>query len=135
QAAWRRINQRLPIAEWAERTVDHGVRSSSKRALRWAARSFWNHGQPLLESLVRVPLVISGPGVVPGARRTPVSHVDLAPTLVDLAGAAHPAAGGRGRVLAGALRAATEPPSHPVAMEIAVAPSIPAIRQQAIRLG
>jgi choline-sulfatase len=135
QAAWRRINQRLPIAEWSQRAVDHGVRSSSKRALRWAPRYFWNHGQTLLESLVRVPLVVSGPGVVPGARRTPVSHVDLAPTLVDLAGAAHPEAGWQGTSLAAALRDGTEPPSHPVAMEIAVAPSIPAIRQQAIRLG
>jgi arylsulfatase A-like enzyme len=135
QAAWRRINQHLPIAKWAEAAVDHGVRSSSKRALRWAPRYFWNHGQTLLESLVRVPLVVSGPGIVPGARSTPVSHVDIAPTLVDLAGAAHPDAGWQGTSLAAALREGTEPPPHPVAMEIAVAPSIPAIRQQAIRRG
>jgi choline-sulfatase len=111
------------------------VRSSSKRALRWAPRYFWNHGQTLLESLVRVPLVVSGPGIVPGSRDTPVSHVDLAPTLVDLAGAGHPGAGWQGTSLAAALRERTEPPPHPVAMEIAVAPSIPAIRQQAIRQG
>ena len=135
QAAWRRINQHLPIARWSQATVDHGVRSRSKRALRWAPRYFWNHGQTLLESLVRVPLVVSGPGVVPGSRRTPVSHVDLAPTLVDLTGAAHPDGGWQGVSLAAALRGGTEPPSHPVAMEIAVAPSIPAIRQQAIRQG
>ena len=67
QAAWRRINRRLPIARWAQATVDHGVRSHSKRALRWAPRYFWNHGQTLLEELVRVPLVVAGPGIV--ARR------------------------------------------------------------------
>lgn len=135
QAVWRRINRRLPIARWAEATVDHGVRSHSKRALRWAPRYFWNHGQTLEESLVRVPLVVSGPGITPGSRRTPVSHVDLAPTLVDLAGAPHPVAGWQGVSLAASLREGSEPPAHPVAMEIAVAPSIPAIRQQAVRDG
>jgi arylsulfatase A-like enzyme len=135
QEAWRRINRRLPIAEWSQKTVDHGVHSHSKRALRWAPRYFWNHGQTLLESLVRVPLVVSGPGIAGGARRTPVSHVDLAPNLVDLAGAPHPQAGWQGHSLAGSLRDGSEPESWPVAMEIAVAPSIPAVRQQAIRDG
>jgi arylsulfatase A-like enzyme len=135
QAAWRRINQRLPIARWSQAAVEHGVRSHSKRALRWAPRYFWNHGQTLLEPLVRVPLVVAGPGIARGARRTPVSHTDLAPTLVDLAAAHHPAAGWQGVSLAEALRGGGEPPAHPVMMEIAVAPSIPAIRQQAVRDG
>jgi arylsulfatase A-like enzyme len=135
QEAWRRVNRHLPIAEWAQRTVDHGVRSSSKRALRWAPRYFWNHGQTLLESLVRVPLVVSGPGIAPGLRRTPVSHIDIAPTFVDLAGAPHPQAGWQGRSLAPSLRDGSEPEARPVAMEIAVAPAIPAIRQQAVRDG
>ena len=84
---------------------------------------------------MRVPLVVAGPGIVPGSRRTPVSHVDLAPTLVDLAGGPHPDAGWQGQSLAASLRKGGEPPARPVAMEIAVAPSIPAIRQQAIRDG
>jgi arylsulfatase A-like enzyme len=135
QEAWRRINRHLPIPEWSQKTVDHGVRSYSKRALRWAPRYFWNHGQTLLESLVRVPLVVSGPGVAAGLRRTPVSHIDLAPTFVDLTGAPHPQAGWQGRSLAASLRDGSEPEARPVVMEIAVAPSIPAIRQQAIRDG
>ncbi|HEY3764323.1 MAG TPA: sulfatase [Gaiellales bacterium] len=135
QEAWRRINRRLPIPRWSQATVDHGVRSESKRALRWAPRYFWNHGQTLLESLVRVPLVVSGPGVAAGSRQTPVSHIDLAPTLADLAGAPEPAAGWQGRSLGDSLRTGAEPPARPVAMEIAVAPSIPAIRQQAVRDG
>ena len=135
QATWRRINRRLPIARWAQATVEHGVRSHSKRALRWAPRYFWNHGQTLEEALVRVPLVVAGPGIVglaanageprrPGA--DPCRPRRCAASPRGLAGA-HP------RRLAAPKGG--EPPAHPVAMEIAVAPSIPAIRQQAIRDG
>ena len=38
------------------------------------------------ESDVRVPLVVTGPGVEPGPRGELVSNLDLAPTLEDLAG-------------------------------------------------
>lgn len=37
---------------------------------------------------VRVPLLITGPGVVPGARREVTSNIDLAPTFEELAGLA-----------------------------------------------
>ena len=64
-----------------------------------------------------------------------MSHVDLAPTLVDLAGGRHPAAGWQGRAWPSRCAAAASRRRHPVMMEIAVAPSIPAIRQQAVRDG
>jgi len=51
----------------------------------------WTHGQSLYEELVRVPLVVRAPDGGPGrGRRTavPASLVDLAPTLLDLAGVA-----------------------------------------------
>ncbi|WP_210649587.1 sulfatase-like hydrolase/transferase [Nocardioides sp. SYSU D00065] len=35
---------------------------------------------------VRVPLLVTGPGVVPGARREVTSNIDLAPTFEELAG-------------------------------------------------
>ncbi|MCW2738721.1 MAG: hypothetical protein JWN97_3365 [Nocardioides sp.] len=38
------------------------------------------------DSDVRVPLLITGPGVVPGARREVTSNIDLAPTFEELAG-------------------------------------------------
>ena len=37
---------------------------------------------------VRVPLLITGPGVVPGARREVTSNIDLAPTFEEIAGLA-----------------------------------------------
>jgi arylsulfatase A-like enzyme len=50
-----------------------------------------DHGQPyhstdLYDSQTRVPLVIAGPGIRPGRVPETVSLVDLAPTLLDLAG-------------------------------------------------
>jgi len=47
-------------------------------------------GSPF-EADVQVPLIVTGPGVVPGARSEMVSNLDLAPTLERLAGLAPPA--------------------------------------------
>ncbi|MGH2808695.1 MAG: sulfatase [Actinomycetota bacterium] len=44
------------------------------------------HGFALYEHLVRVPLILSGPGVPTTRVRDQVRHVDLMPTLLDLAG-------------------------------------------------
>lgn len=38
------------------------------------------------EGSARVPLMISGPGIEPGLHMAPVSNLDIAPTLADLAG-------------------------------------------------
>jgi arylsulfatase A-like enzyme len=41
----------------------------------------------LFEESIRVPLLVRGPGVEPATRRSePVQNIDLAPTIVDLAG-------------------------------------------------
>ncbi|QHE83878.1 arylsulfatase [Hydrogenophaga sp. BPS33] len=50
----------------------------------------------LYEGGISVPAIVWGPGQgVPAQRRTQVAHVmDIAPTLYELAGATHPAAGG-----------------------------------------
>ena len=53
----------------------------------------------LLEDSVRVPMILSGPGLPKGTRvSTPVTHADLAATLLESAGAARPA-GWRGHSL------------------------------------
>jgi Sulfatase len=49
------------------------------------------HSTDLYNSQIRVPLVIAGPGVTPGRRLEPVGLVDLAPTILDLAGFQPPA--------------------------------------------
>jgi arylsulfatase A-like enzyme len=46
-----------------------------------------NHGRYVYNPLVHVPLAIAVPGLLPGAVSSPVSLVDLAPTLAALAGA------------------------------------------------
>jgi arylsulfatase A-like enzyme/Flp pilus assembly protein TadD len=43
------------------------------------------HGMLLYEAAVRVPLIIAAPGVAPAQRDDPVSLVDIAPTVLDLA--------------------------------------------------
>lgn len=61
------------------------------------------HGRTLYEEEIRVPLLVSGPGIRAGRVRTPVALVDVAPTLLSLVGlpASHEH---QGRSLAPALR-------------------------------
>jgi arylsulfatase A-like enzyme len=134
QELHRRAVRRLPVIPWAQWTLNRGARSDSKRLLQIAPRHLWGHGQTLFEPLVRVPLVFRGAGAVPGRLDTPVSHVDLAPTLLALAGIVL-GAGWQGQSLAGSIRGGSEPPARPVAMEIAGEPKMPPVRQRAIRDG
>lgn len=59
-------------------TADHG-------------EEFGDHGgifhETCFEEVVRVPLLVHGPGVVPGARDRAVDQVDLLPTMLALVGA------------------------------------------------
>lgn len=61
------------------------------------------HGRTLFEPLLHVPLLLRGPGARPGVVETPVSSMDLAPTLLELAGLPAPPSF-RGRSLVPALR-------------------------------
>ena len=68
----------------------------------------------MCEGAVRVPWVIAGSGVSPGATvEAPVSLIDLAPTLLELAGAP-PLPETDGTSLARSVRDGGEPPSRPV---------------------
>lgn len=60
-------------------TADHGEGFGEHGA--------YLHGVTLYEEMVRVPLIVAGPRVPPGHEvGTPVSHVDLVPTLADWLG-------------------------------------------------
>ncbi len=66
-------------------TADHGE--------EFGESGTWRHGRSLGQALLRVPLVIKLPGGAHRGRRVsaPVSSLDLAPTLLDLAGLSRPA--------------------------------------------
>ncbi len=59
-------------------TADHG---ESLGEGGW----FFQHGQSTAPELARVPFIVVAPGLAPGRVRGPVSHVDVAPTLLALA--------------------------------------------------
>jgi len=85
-----RILDYVASQPWGSRTAivvtaDHGE-AFGEHGMSW-------HGSEIWEPLVRVPLVVYVPGST--AARVPVkrSHVDLAPTLLDLLGVPAPAKG------------------------------------------
>ena len=65
------------------------------------------HGMLLYDGALRIPLVMAGPGVSAGEHRRPVSIVDVAPTVLRLAGISVPA-GMQGRDLLAAPGGAHE---------------------------
>jgi len=62
-------------------TADHG--ESMMEHERW-----FSHGYHVYEEIVRVPLMVRGPGVETGRRSDLVSGIDLAPTILRFTGAA-----------------------------------------------
>ena len=78
------------------------------------------HRNPLYEHQVRVPLIVVWPGHIPAQRvQTPVSLVDLLPTLVELVSGEEPSLpSGGGTSLASALLAGKEPAARTVIAEV-----------------
>ena len=83
-------------------TSDHGE--------EFLEHGYIGHGATLPDEVLHVPLLFLGPGV-PAVRRvaTPVGHLDLLPTLLDLLDAP-PLAGARGTSYAALVRGGAEPP-------------------------
>jgi len=83
----------------------------------WDHDARWSpgHGHTLYQELLHVPLIVRAPGFVPaGARiRTPVSLLDVAPTLLEMTGLP-PEPDHRGRSLDTTLRSGREPEPKPV---------------------
>ncbi len=89
-------------------TADHGE-ELGEHGIRFHARSLYNQ-------VIRVPLIVRGAGIGPRVIDTPVSLIDIMPTLLELAGAAVPA-GLDGRSLVPALRGAAAP-ERPILVEL-----------------
>jgi arylsulfatase A-like enzyme len=82
-------------------TSDHGEELWDHEA--------WGHGQSMYEELLRVPLIMSGPGVARQQRIVePVSAIDLIPTFADLLHVDSPPTW-RGKSLGPVLRGETRP--------------------------
>ncbi len=63
-------------------TADHGE--------AFGEHNHWGHGREVWEPLVRVPLVVYVPGVPPKRVEVKRSHIDLAPTILELTGTPQP---------------------------------------------
>ncbi len=101
-------------------TSDHGE-MLGERGL-WYKMSFF-------DGAARVPLLAAGPGVAPGRHARPVSQLDIAPTLAELAGADAGEARFEGTSLLGALQgAATDGgPDHVLAEYLAEGVRAPSV--------
>jgi arylsulfatase A-like enzyme len=128
-----RLLDYLDTSGLAKRTLvavvaDHGE--------EFMQRGWIGHTRTLHDELVRVPLVLRLPGVLePRAEPTPVSTLDVAPTVLELAGAeADPES--EGRSLLPYLGAAAPPlPPHDVRAEVSfVAPRIDTRSEQTVFL-
>ena len=60
-------------------TADHGE--------EFWENGFWGHTSNSTQEQAGVPFVMSGPGIEPGVETRATSHIDLAPTLLELIGA------------------------------------------------
>lgn len=107
-------------------TSDHGE--------EFGERGGWFHGATLYEEVLHVPLVLWGPAVVPAGIRvaTPVSLVDVMPTVLELAGVPVPA-GLEGASQVARLRGGAPDAERVVFAELILPPDDPRRRLVAAR--
>ncbi len=103
----------LNFALHAERRDKTYVIVTSDHGEGFAEHGNHRHGYTVYEEEIRVPLLIWGPGIVPGQYKTPISNVRLAPTLLEMAGLSRP---GHmcGESLLSAMQEGQEPTAQPV---------------------
>ncbi|HEY8019700.1 MAG TPA: sulfatase [Thermoanaerobaculia bacterium] len=130
----RRLYRRLEATGRAQQTLvvitsDHGEEfwdhALAEGAIGADPRGFWGvgHGHSMYEELLRVPLILHGPGVAAN-RRVPcaVRQVDVVPTVLELLGLPSPA-GIRGRSLGPLLRRSPAPEACVETPRIAESPA------------
>ena len=103
-------------------TVDHGDHLGQRQMYQKFE---------MYEQALRVPLMIRGPGVGPCAMETPVSHLDVMPTLFDALGLDTPS-DLDGVSLWDAARRNVEPDSRPVFAQYSGNPDVGEIRRAVI---
>jgi len=91
-------------------TSDHGE--------AFGEHSMYKHAFDIWEMLVRVPLIILAPGAEPRRIKNPRTHIDIAPTLMDLMGKA-PLPGFLGKTLVPEIYGAEPLDRQPLALELA----------------
>ena len=77
------VREQTAIAFLADHGESWGERFPEKEAVQGV---YHLHGANLHDEILQVPLVLAGPGIEPGVVADQVRSVDLAPTLVELAG-------------------------------------------------
>lgn len=82
-----RIGYLLRALELSGRDAETLVLVTSDHGEGFGEHGSFLHGETFFDELLRVPLIVAGPGVRAGQRvETPVSLLDLMPTLADLLG-------------------------------------------------
>jgi choline-sulfatase len=81
-----RVGEVLAALDETGHTQDTVVIFTSDHGEMLGERGLW-YKMAFFENACRVPLIVRGPGVGSGRVSSPVSHLDLVPTLLDLCGA------------------------------------------------
>lgn len=79
-----RLRKWLADSPFAENTY---IMLSADHAEAFGEHDYTYHGQTLNNDQLHVPMFVAGPGIPSRDIATPVSNLDIVPTLVDLAGA------------------------------------------------
>jgi arylsulfatase A-like enzyme len=101
---------------------------SSDHGEAFGEHGLYRHGFEVWEELIRVPLIVHVPGIAPKRETARRSLIDLAPTILDLLGVQHPAAGAADAMsgyslLPDLVRPAGQPsPSRPIFADLCAGP-------------
>ncbi|MBN1608084.1 MAG: sulfatase [Polyangiaceae bacterium] len=113
------LGRLLAFAEEQAFWKDTAVIVSADHGEAFGEHGMYKHAFELWEVLTRVPLIVKAPGAEPKRIKRPRTHIDVAPTLLDLMGL--PALEGmQGRSLADEIYGVSEPEDRgPILLQLA----------------
>jgi len=100
---------------WSSRTA---VIVSADHGEAFGEHQVYRHGFELFQELVRVPWFFTIPGVQPRRISTPRSHIDMAPTILELMGVAQGEPAMRGKSLVGEMLGKESPEARDVIVDL-----------------